>query len=265
MADLLTIETLFNLGVLIFLQAVLGFDNLLYISIESQRAPVEVQSKVRRQGILIAVALRIVLLVVMVWLIDVLSEPFYVFALPGVIEGGVNFSTVVFALGGGFIIYTAVKEIKHLLEIEDPARAERKAPKSAAAVIFMIVLMNLVFSFDSILSALAITDAVPVLAAAILLTGLGMMLLADDVAAFIKRNRKYEVLGLFILLIVGVVLLGEAGHATEPQIHLFGYPLEPMSKTTFYVAVAVLVAVDLLQSGYQKKLDAIRARERRAS
>jgi len=262
MAELFTLEALFNLAVLIVLQAVLGFDNLLYISIESRRAPAEARARVRRNGILIAVGLRVVLLVVMVRLIDALAEPFFVLAWPGVIEGGVNFSTVIFLLGGGFLIYTAVKEIKHLLEIEDPERAERAAPKPARAVIGMIVLMNLIFSFDSILSALAITDSFIVLAAAIVISGLGMLALADHVSAFIYRHRKYEVLGLFILLIVGVVLLGESGHAAEPHLHLFGYPVEPMSKTTFYFAVAVLIAVDLLQSGYQKKLNAMRAHER---
>ncbi|MEM9146677.1 MAG: tellurium resistance protein TerC [Pseudomonadota bacterium] len=261
MADIFTLENLFNLGVLIFLQAVLGFDNLLYISIESQRAPAEHQARVRRQGILIAIALRVILLFVMMQLIEALAEPFYVFAWPGVIEGGVNFSTVIFVLGGGFLMYTAVKEINHLLKLEDPEHADKGTQKSATAVIAMIVLMNLIFSFDSILSALAITKVFVVLATAIVITGVGMLVLADEVSNFIKKNRKYEVLGLFILLIVGVVLLGEAGHAAEPHLHLFGYPVEPMSKTTFYFSIAVLVVVDILQSGYQKKLAAMRARE----
>jgi predicted tellurium resistance membrane protein TerC len=261
MADLFTLENLFNLGVLIFLQAVLGFDNLLYISIESQRAPKEMQARVRRDGILIAIALRVVMLFVMMQLIAALREPFFVFDLPNVIEGGVNFSTVVFVLGGGFIMYTAVKEIKHLLELQDPEHAETAKPKSTTAVVAMIVLMNLVFSFDSILSALAITDVFAVLAIAIVGSGLGMLVLADRVSDFIQRNRKYEVLGLFILLIVGVVLLGEAGEAAEPALHLFGFAVEPMSKATFYFAIAVLVVVDLIQTKYQKKLDALRAHE----
>jgi predicted tellurium resistance membrane protein TerC len=259
MADIFTLENLLNLGVLIFLQAVLGFDNLLYISIESQRAPKEMQAKVRHDGILIAIALRVVMLFVMMQLIAALREPFFIFDIPNVIEGGVNFSTLVFVLGGGFIMYTAVKEIKHLLELEDPEHAEVAEPKSATKVVAMIVLMNLVFSFDSILSALAITDVFVILAVAVLISGLGMLLLADQVSDFIQRNRKYEVLGLFILLIVGVVLLGEAGHAAEPHLHLFGFAVVPMSKATFYFAIVVLVVVDLIQAKYQRKLDALRA------
>jgi len=265
MADLLTLENLLNLLVLLFLQAVLGFDNLLYISIESQRAPRGMQKSVRRNGILMAVMLRLVLLVAMLFLIEALAEPFFVFAWEGVISGGVNFSTVIFTFGGIFIMYTAVKEIKHLLELEDPTAVQDRTPKSAMQVICMIVLVNAIFSFDSILSALAITKVIPVLALAIVLSGVGMLLLADTVSEFIRRNRKYEVLGLFILLIVGVVLLGEAGVAAAHAAHddalaikFFGYAVEPMSKTTFYFSIAVLVAVDIIQSGYQKKLDAAR-------
>ncbi len=253
MMELLTFENLANLGVLLFLQAVLGFDNLLYISLESKRAPASQQAAVRRNGILIAVALRIVLLYVMVKLIAMLTAPFFSIHWVGVIEGSFNFSSVVFLLGGVFIMYTAVKEIGHMLAVEDlQGEGEGKSGKSAAQVIAMIVVMNLVFSFDSILSALAITDVFPVLAIAIVTSGLAMLFLSDHVAVFLERNRKYEVLGMFILLIVGIVLLGEGGHVAHLQ--LFGYAVEPMSKTTFYFSIAVLVAVDVIQSGYQKKL-----------
>ena len=137
-----------------------------------------------------------------------------------------------------------------------------RTSKSATQVVTMIVMMNLIFSFDSILSALAITDVFPILAIAILLSGAAMLLLADTVTVFLQKNRMYEVLGLFILLIVGVVLLGEAGPAAAHAVHddglqikLFGYDLIPMSKTTFYFSVVVLVAVEVIQSGYARKLD----------
>ena len=118
MMDIITVENIGNLLVLCFLQAVLGFDNLLYISIESQRAPVAQQSQVRFWGIIIAVALRVILLFTMIRLIDAMAEPFYVFDWVGVLEGGVNFATCVFIIGGVFIIYTAVKEIGHMLSID---------------------------------------------------------------------------------------------------------------------------------------------------
>ena len=271
--DILTFENLGNLVMLCFLQAVLGFDNLLYISIESQRAPAQYQKQVRFWGILLAVALRVVLLFVMIRLIDALAEPFYVFNWVGVLEGGVNFATCVFVFGGVFIMYTAVKEIGHLLSLDELGHGiGKKNKKSAAQVILMIVAMNLIFSFDSILSALAITDIFPILAAAILISGAAMLLLADGVTRFLEKNRMYEVLGLFILLIVGVVLLGEAGvaaeHAThdaDMAIHIFGYALIPMSKTTFYFAVVVLFLVEALQSGFNRKLEAERQAQREAA
>lgn len=144
MADLLTIENLGNLAVLIFLQAVLGFDNLLYISIESQRAPVEKQRQVRFWGIIIAVALRVVLLFTMIQLIEALAEPFVIFDYPGILEGGVNFATVVFIFGGVFIMYTAFKEITHMLSIHNLEHdVDGGGKKSAFQVIMLIVMMNL--------------------------------------------------------------------------------------------------------------------------
>ncbi|MBX2813060.1 MAG: tellurium resistance protein TerC [Myxococcales bacterium] len=258
-SDVFSLENLGHLVVLLFLQAVLGFDNLLYISIESKRAPEESQASVRRNGILIAIALRVVLLLTIMKLISMLEAPFFEVSIPGVIEGAFTFSVIVFLFGGVFLMYTAVKEISHLLSLHDLEVHSDKdsSTKSAGQVIATIVLMNLIFSFDSILSALAITDVFVVLATAIIVSGLMMLLLADMVSEFIKKNRKYEVLGLFILLIVGVVLLGEGGHAAH--LSLFGFHIEPLAKSTFYFSIAVLVLVDVLQSGYQRKLDVMRA------
>ena len=261
MADFFTIENFLNLLILIFLQAVLGFDNLLYISIESKRAPVTQQAGVRKWGILIAIALRIVLLFVMIQLLDSLKDPFFKIDIPGVLHGEFNFASIIFLFGGGFLMYTAIKEISHLLAIDHLDHGpEEKTAKSAASVVAMIVMMNLIFSFDSILSAVAITKVFATLAIAIILSGIGMLLLAAGVSEFIERNRKYEVLGLFILMIVAVVLLGEGGHVAH--LTLFGYAVEAMSKTTFYFAIVVLVIVDILQSGYQNKLEKARMAER---
>lgn len=284
MADLFTIENLGNLAVLIFLQAVLGFDNLLYISIESQRAPAAVQKQVRFWGIIIAVALRIILLFVMVSLLDTLKAPLMTFGMDGYsdtipnfnvgfLQGGINFATLVFVIGGIFIMYTAFKEITHMLSIEHLEHGPGdKSSKSATQVVLLIVMMNLIFSFDSILSAVAITKIFPILAIAIIASGIAMLVLADGVTQFLKKNRMYEVLGLFILLIVGVVLLGEAGpaaahalHDDALQIKIFGYDLLPMSKTTFYFSVVVLVMVEVVQTGYQRKLAIERQHEQGGS
>lgn len=254
MMDLFSFENIGNLLMLIFLQAVLGFDNLLYISIESKRAPKELQSKVRKAGILIAIALRVVLLFVMINLLSLLTEPWFHLNFKGIVEGEFTFAVLVFLFGGVFIMYTALKEISHMIAVRDLSKIGDDKPKikSARSVVAMIVFMNLIFSFDSILSAIAITEVFPILAIAIISSGLAMLLLADDVAVFLERNRMYEILGLFVLLIVGVVLLGEGGH--KAHLHLFGYPVQAMSKTTFYFSIVVLFIVELVQSRYQRKL-----------
>ena len=260
MNDLFTVENFANLCVLIFLQAVLGFDNLLYISIESKRAPADKQAAVRRWGILVALALRLILLFVVMRLVASFAQPLFDLHIEGVVEGAFSFSTVVFILGGAFIMYTAVKEISHMLSLDHFEDHGESTVKPAWQVVGMIVLMNLIFSFDSILSALAISKVFPVIALSIMTASLLMLLLADRVSEFLERNRKYEVLGLFILLIVGVALLGEGGH--EAHLKLFGYSVEPMSKATMYFSIAVLVAVDVIQTGQQRKLAALRQQER---
>ena len=133
-----------------------------------------------------------------------------------------------------------------------------QAGSSVGKAVTMIVLMNLVFSFDSILSAMALTKSLAIMATAIIISGLMMMLLADHVADFLKKNRMYEVLGLFILFIVGVMLVSEGGHLAHLQ--LFGYHVEPMAKSTFYFVLAVLIVVDVVQGRFQRKLLAQQAK-----
>ena len=253
MSGLFSIDNLFTLAMLVFLQAVLGFDNLLYISIESKRVPEESQRKVRQIGIGLAIVLRIVLLFVVVKAIDSFQEPFWSPHIGDVMHASFNVHSVIVLAGGIFIIYTAFKEIMHMLAIHEPGHdVQQKNQRSVGAAIGMIVAMNLVFSFDSILSAIALTRVFAVMATAIVISGVLMIVLADKVSEFLKKNRMYEVLGLFILFIVGVMLVSEGGHLAH--LDLFGHPIEPMAKSTFYFVIAILVVVDVAQSRYQKKL-----------
>ena len=254
--ELLTLENLVTLAMLTLLQAVLGFDNLLYISLESQRAPVEKQAMVRRLGIGLAMVLRIGLLFLLVSIIDVFKAPWFSLHWSGYVEGEFNFHSIIVLIGGGFIMYTATKEIWHMMQIQHLGEEDRK-PKSVASVIFWIVAMNLVFSFDSILSAIALTDVFWVMATAIMIGAALMIWLSDGVATFLEKNRMYEVLGLFILLVVGIMLLTEGGHLAH--LVLFDNHITPMTKTTFYFVIAVLVLTDIVQSRYRKKLLAQRA------
>lgn len=292
MLEIFSLENLFTLVMLVVLQAVLGFDNLLYISIESKRVEESKQSFVRKLGIGLAIGLRIILLIILVSAISRLQDPFLEYGIekhgesiestadPNSARGAItihsdehkqdhgeyqltaegswfaasfNLHSVIVLFGGIFIIYTAFKEIFHLLAINHlEHEGEHEKKRSVGKAVFWIVTMNLVFSFDSILSAIALTDEVWVMAVAIVISGVLMILLADKVAEFLKKNRMYEVLGLFILLLVGIMLVSEGGHLAH--MHFFKHEIVAMSKSTFYFVLGVMVAVDIVQSRYQKKL-----------
>jgi len=228
--------------------------------------------------------------------------------LGSVFEGEFTLQALVTLFGGAFIIYTAIKEITHLLAVDHIEHTEGSKGKSVTQAIIMIVLMNLVFSFDSILSAMAIANvevanvvsaggevlntftgtvtqckadliANPVAGAvgcepgkdyqvwimtiAIIASGIVMILLADYVADFLKKNRMYEVLGLFILFLVGVLLVTEGAHLAHMK--LFTFPIEAMSKSSFYLVVVVLVITDVISTNYQKRLWAQREAELRSA
>jgi predicted tellurium resistance membrane protein TerC len=247
-----SMENIVDLALLIALQAVLGFDNLLYISLESKRAPLENQKSVRIWGIGLAVGLRICLLFLLLFMLDSFKKPWFN-ADFGWMHVEMNFAAAITLFGGVFIIYTAIKEVIHMISLEE-AHAQEKNRKGASVkkIVALIVMMNVIFSFDSILSAMAITKVAWVMVTAILISGVLMIILADRVSEFLQKNRLYEVLGLFILLIVGILLVSEGGE--KSNLSFFGQPIEAMSKTTFYFVIAVLVLVDIVQGRYQKKL-----------
>jgi len=246
-----TLDNIISLGLLILLQAVLGFDNLLYISLESKRAPADKRPFVRRIGIGIAIVLRIALLFALLKLIQFFTDPIISINIHSIVEGKFNVHSLIVLGGGIFIIYTATKEIWHMMSLEDGDQKGAK-PKSIGTIIFWIVVMNLVFSFDSILSAMALSKVFWVMASAIVVGGLLMIWLSDRVSEFLQKNRLYEVLGLFILFVVGIMLLTEGGHLAH--IYIFGNEITPMSKTTFYFVITVLILTDIVQGRYQKKL-----------
>lgn len=260
MDGILSLENIFTLMMLIMLQAVLGFDNLLYISIESSRTPEHRQKDVRRIGILLAIGFRLVLMFVVLGLIKALGAPLFGIEIAGVFSASFTFHALVSILGGAFIMYTALKEIMHMLAVDHVENLGDTRQKSVPLAIATIVFMNLIFSFDSLLSAIALTQVVWVIAAAIIISGLMMLVLANKVSEFLKKNRMFEVIGLFILLIVGVLLLTEGGHLAH--MSLFGFKVEAMSKASFYFVIFVMVIVSTVQTRYRNKLETLRAHER---
>ena len=250
MTDLFTLANLGTLLMLILLQAVLGFDNLLYISLESKRASLEKQKFVRVTGISVAIVLRVILLFVILNLVQKLQTPFWSFhhEMFGVEMSGHALITLI---GGVFILYTATKEIIHMLSYEEAHHGDKNAG-SVKLIITSIVAMNLVFSFDSILSAMAITMEFWIMAVAIVISGILMIALSDVITQFLKKNRMYEVVGLFILFIVGILLVTEGAHLAH--LEFFGHHIQAMTKTTFYFVIAVLFIIEVVQGRYQNNL-----------
>jgi predicted tellurium resistance membrane protein TerC len=145
------------------------------------------------------------------------------------------------------------------IDLEEDLTGSSQRLKSSNAAVMSTALMYLVFSFDSILAAIGLTNEIEntkvafiVMAIAIVISGALMLLLADRVSAFLAKNRMYEVLGLLILFIAGIMLITEGGHLAD--IKLFGNEIVTMSTTKFYLVLSILVLVDVVQGKYQKKL-----------
>ena len=234
---------------LILLQVVLGFDNLLYIALESKKAPKPKQNMVRKLGIGIAIFFRLLLLLFLIKLINTFEHPFIVFN-NDILSMSMNLESLIILVGGIFILYTSIKEIWHMLNLENTN--EEQKTNSVFKSVAMIVIMNLVFSFDSILSAMALTENNYIIAIAIIIGGILMIIAANKVAEFLQKNRMYEVLGLFILFLVGIMLISDGGH--QAQLVIIGQPISPMNKSTFYFILTILILIDVVQTKYQKNL-----------
>tara|TARA_B100000614_G_C14506631_1_gene476841 strand:- start:76 stop:837 length:762 start_codon:yes stop_codon:yes gene_type:complete len=245
------IESIGTLLMLILLQAVLGFDNLLYISLESRRAPLEKQKMVRTVGIGLAIFLRIGLLFLLQFIIGMLKDPLFSLDFGKNFQGNFNGHSLIVLFGGVFILWTAINEIWHMM-VFDPADELHKKPSNPIKIIGLIVFMNLLFSFDSILGAMALTDEFWIMATAIVISGILMIWLADGVSKFLQKNRMYEVLGLFVLLVVGIMLLTEGGELAH--LRVINQEIKAMNTGTFYFVIGILILIDIVQGKYQKNL-----------
>jgi predicted tellurium resistance membrane protein TerC len=252
-AELFTVGALTTLVILTALETVLGFDNLLYISIEAKRVAPEQQARVRRLGTIFAILLRIVLLFVVLLLIQAFQTSWFKINIP-FLNGDFNGHSLIVLAGGLFLIKTAMTEIRHMLVIDDLQGEKGVGPKhrTVASALMWIMIMNIVFSFDTVLSAVALTKNFIVMSLAIIISGAMMVLLADHVARFLQKNRMYEVLGLFVLLLVGLMLTAEGAHLAH--LNIFNFAIQPLEKSTFYFVVGALVIVDMIQGRYQKKI-----------
>lgn len=227
---------------LVVLEVVLGIDNLIFISILSNKLPPHQQQKARRVGIALALVMRLALLSTIAWLVG-LTAPVFDLGLTGPVNehGAPSFETelswrdLILIAGGLFLVWKATKEIHHNV---DPAPVNdvfdtSKATLGFGAAIGQILLLDLVFSIDSILTAVGMTDHLPIMIIAVVTAVIVMLIAADPLARFIDRNPTVVMLALGFLLMIGVVLIADGFGVHVPK----GY---------IYVAMAFSAGVEAL-------------------
>ena len=213
MPDFASGEVWISLLTLTFLEIVLGVDNIIFISIISAKLPEAQQPKARNIGLILAMALRIVLLFGLVWIIG-MQEPLFHIDLPG-LHGDVTGQGLILFLGGLFLFYKATTEIHH--KLESPSEKDDPSVKSTgkaalSGVITQIAVINIVFSFDSILTAIGIADNIVVMIIAIVASVILMMVFSGPVSRFVNEHPTMQMLGLAFLILIGFSLIAEAAH-----------------------------------------------------
>jgi predicted tellurium resistance membrane protein TerC len=221
------------LAALLTLEIVLGVDNVVFISILASKLPAEDQDKARKIGLLAAGGLRIMLLLAVGWIITLKKELFSI--------GSIGFSgkELILIAGGLFLIYKATKEIHHKLEGEEGATSARTAP-TIAAVIGQILILDLVFSIDSVITAVGMTTYVPVMVIAVITAVVIMLIASKAIYTFVNAHPSVKILALAFLLLIGVTLLAEG----------FG---EKIPKGYIYVSMTFSVFVEVLNLRVRSK------------
>ena len=217
------------LAALIAMEVVLGIDNLIFISILTNKLPVEHRSRVRRIGIGGALVLRLALLGTVAFIVT-LTQP--IFAAFG---HGFSWRDLILIAGGLFLVWKATKEIHQKLDPEPGALFSTPASKAlgAAAVIGQVLVLDLVFSIDSIITAVGMTDELAIMVIAVLVAVTLMLCAADPLGRFIEANPSVVMLALAFLLMIGMTLIAEGFGAHIPK----GY---------IYVAMAFSAGVEAL-------------------
>ena len=221
------------LAALLALEIVLGVDNVVFISILASKLPVEQQDKARKVGLLAAGGMRVLLLLAVGWIITLKKELFAI--------GSVGFSgkELILLAGGLFLIYKATKEIHHKLEGDEGAKSSRTAP-TFAAVVGQVLLLDLVFSIDSVITAVGMTTYVWVMVIAIITAVFIMLAASKAIYTFVNAHPSVKMLALAFLLLIGTTLIAEG----------FG---QKIPKGYIYAAMAFSVFVEVLTIGVRRK------------
>ncbi len=251
MPDFSSPEVWVSLLTLTFLEIVLGVDNIIFISIAANKLPEEDQPKARNIGLALAMVFRVLLLFGISYLIA-MQEALFKIDLPG-IHGGFSGQSLILMAGGLFLLYKATSEIHHKLEGGEEHEVSDAVGKGATVgwVIFQIALINIVFSFDSILTAVGLTDNLVIMIVAVIVSMLIMMVFAGPVGRFVNEHPTIQMLGLAFLILIGFMLIAEGAHLAHLQIA--GSEIGAVPKGYLYFAIAFSLFVEFLNMRLRRK------------
>ena len=239
---------------LTFLEIVLGIDNIIFISIAANKLPEEKQSKATNIGLALAMLLRIILLFGISYLIA-MKSPFWTIDLSW-INAGVTGQSIILIAGGIFLLYKSTQEIHHKVEGMNETEAESKPKKgySLSKAIVQITLINIVFSFDSILTAVGMTNGVNgamlIMVISVVLSMFIMMIFATPVGKFVSKHPTIQMLGLSFLILIGFMLIAEGAHLSHATI--FGQSVGVIPKGYLYFAISFSLGVEMLNMKIRK-------------
>ncbi|NMH29381.1 TerC family protein [Flavobacterium silvaticum] len=235
-------QIIISLISLVALEAVLGIDNVIFISILAAKLPQDQQKKARRLGLILAGVLRLVLLLLISFILKLDEDLFTI--------GGNGFSgkDLVLLSGGLFLIYKSAKEIYHKMEGETGDQTKNVVASTFGQVLFQILIMDMVFSVDSIITAIGMVKEVWVMYVAVIVTVIVMLFAAEPISNFVNRHPAFKMLALSFLLLIGFSLISE------------GFGLE-IPKGYIYFSMAFALLVDIFQMKMNKKPEPIQPHE----
>ena len=248
---------------LTFMEVILGIDNVIFISIVANKLPHEQQGRARNMGLLVAMFMRILLLFALSLLLKYMDETWFIVDFWG-IYGEPNGQAFVLVAGGLFLLYKTIKEIHHKLEGADHSDKKKNVVASFSEVVMQISLINLVFSIDSILTAVGLTqdltksgfNALPVMILGVILSVLIMMWFARPIGNYINKHPSVQMLALSFLILISFMLLAEGSHASHAKIGDFH--VQAIPKGYLYFAIAFSTIVQLLVIRMQKSSDPVK-------
>ena len=238
---------------LTFLEIILGIDNIIFISIATSKLPQNKQKKASHLGLLLAMLFRIVLLMGVSYLISMKSTLFAIKT--NWLSTNITGQSIILFLGGLFLLYKSTREIHHKVEKHSQANSQ-KTRKTAhfSKIIFQIILIDLVFSFDSVLTAVGMTNgvegALTIMIAAVVISMAVMMVFAVPVGRFVNKHPSIQMLALAFLILIGFMLITEAAHLAHTTV--FDERIGAIPKGYLYFAIAFSLAVEALNMNVRK-------------